>query len=173
MAELPPLPALCRRVREPPLPACPVPSAPAAGRDCAHPALGPAGGSVPSLKRALVTTTAWVCAPGAGQGCCGRLRLLTSSPAGSQRSKAEWAGVQASKSVLLLPLYAGSGALSGSVRLGVGTGVTEAAGALPLHSACLTVMRLLVQLAPFGCVRTGALVPSPLVPLQQQTVADH
>lgn len=51
-----------------PSPACPLLSAPTAARDCAHPALGSAGGSVPCLKPALVTVTAQGCTPGAESG---------------------------------------------------------------------------------------------------------
>lgn len=48
----------------------------------------------------------------------------------------------------------------------------QGAGTL-LCSACSIIMQLLVRLAPFGCMRRGTLVPSPLFPLQQQTVADR
>lgn len=63
----------------------------------------------------------------------------------------EWAGVRASKSVLLFPVCTGSVALSSSTQLGVRIHTTEVAGALPCCSVCLIVMQLLVRLAPIGC----------------------
>lgn len=50
--------------------------------------------------------------------------------------------------------------------------MTEAMGAPSSPLLSVMVGQLLVWLAPFGCVRVATLVPSPLVPLQQQTVAD-
>lgn len=147
MAQLPPLPTLCHHVRE----------------------LRAALACLPSAQRTnssqgLCSPCTWlswgVCAlsqTGSGNCYCLGLHpwcesgLLTSSLTGSLRSKVEWAGVRASKSVLLFPVCTGSGALSSSTQLGVGTRTTEVAGALPRCSVCLIVMQLLVRLAPFGC----------------------
>lgn len=80
----------------------------------------------------------------------------------------EWAGVRASKSALFFPVCTGSVAPSSSTQLGARTrGRRSSSPLLSVPDSRAAASAVSSHWVP------GALVPSALFPLQQQTVADR